>query len=47
MIGIINVLINMFIDKDHVNVRKNIISIGSEAAIVYIIIYILACTRSG
>lgn len=40
--GIDNVIVNMFVDRDHIYIIKNISSIGREAAIVYIIIYILA-----
>lgn len=41
-IGIFKVIVNIFVDEDQLYIRKNIRSIGSDAAIVYIIIYILA-----
>lgn len=40
--GVDSVEVNMFVDKDHEYIKKNIISMGNDAAIVYIIIYILA-----
>lgn len=46
-IGIYNVMVNIFGDRDHVYRRINMRSMGSDAAMVYIIMYILACTRSG
>lgn len=42
-----NVIINIFVDRDHEWRSINMRSIGNDAAIVYIIIYILACMRSG
>lgn len=47
LMGNNSVMVNMFVDSDQEYIKKNIISIGSDAAIVYIIMYILACTRSG
>ena len=32
----------MFVDKDHLYINRNIINIGRDAKIVYIIMYILA-----
>lgn len=45
--GIDSVIVNIFVDRDHIYIMKNISNIGKEAAIVYIIMYMLACTRSG
>jgi hypothetical protein len=45
--GRLSVDILMFVDNDHLYSSRNIISIGSDAIMVYIIIYILAWTRSG
>lgn len=40
--GMNSVSVNMFVDIDHVYRRKNMRSIGKDAAIVYIIMYMLA-----
>jgi hypothetical protein len=45
--GRLSVDILMFVDNDHLYSSRNVISIGSDAIMVYIIIYILAWTRSG
>lgn len=45
--GKFSVIVNMCGDNDHEYINRNIRSIGSDAAIVYIIMYILAWTRSG
>lgn len=39
--------IYIIVDRGFINKIINISSMGSEAIIVYIIMYILACTRSG
>lgn len=46
-LGITMVDVIIFIDSDHLYIIKNINSMGSDAIMVYIIMYILACTRSG
>jgi hypothetical protein len=40
--GIDSVIVNILVDRDHMYIIKNISNIGREAAIVYIIMYILA-----
>lgn len=45
--GVCSVMDDILVDNDHDQIIINRISIGREAKIVYIIIYILAWTRSG